>query len=497
MKNFVLVCVSLSLVSPLGFAIPEIHEMDSNPQHYRTFMQGLIEKRGAAAIAQILDVHGVLTNHSTPLSFVAHPRGHMDLAVRDFARGRAKAPAEEAQSSEPQDLEGGGVFTVFSSAWEPFEHTITHLRSLSEIDLGGVDAKREGVNRIVKPLEIEGSSFDHLEIMRFGYAVSCRPVVSVTEETRDNYGVVIRHKSSEYMTAPRADSNSFFYRYKPFSLDNCPAASGRSFDAVVFVDDSSSNIDIFRSLMSHTKWYEKATDVYILSFPGIHGRLSSFDLIEEYQSERSMSLPSSQGRSRGPSEANDANDAGRTSPVERIQPVESLLNRSGSDQPTFFTASGRDLPTYSGRGSAGPVDVTPTSSPPALDAEFLDQLVAEGAISVPSSGKRGASFTGGNKLVVETNEKEKSGSDGSTSDSSSSPIPLTAEQVDALVASEGGYLVTHAERSLDNKSDPTSKLQVEREGSASNSGEGNSIEAAENDPHTYSDRDGLMFPWDD
>ena len=282
---------------------PEVFFETGDVQSYYNCMQRLTKLHGPGKVAQILDVDGVLTNRSLPEKRLSvSPRGHMDLAVRDFC-GRASTSARTASKAEddicsaslPAAEATSGVFTVFSSAWAPFAETVERLGAL-KIDIHAAVSETERF--IITPDESQSlankdSSSGPVEVMRHGRAVSCRNIIVIPEAEVDDSRDYIKYEDMHYLPYGSWDGLNHFYRLKHLALDLAVGAEEQDFEVVVFVDDSKDNCAIFRKKMATTNWYKTVKKVYIFNFSQIYGWLSNTDLLDDYQEERPINLDDS------------------------------------------------------------------------------------------------------------------------------------------------------------------------------------------------------------
>jgi hypothetical protein len=279
---------------------PEVFFETADVQSYYRCMQRIAKLHGPEKVAQIIDVDGVLTSRSLPeKGLPVSPRGHMDLAVRDFcgrastsARATSKAEDDICSASLLKTETTSGVFTVFSSAWSPFVETIERLEAL-KIDIH--DAVSEPERFIITPDESQclakkDSAPGPVEVMRHGRAVSCRNVIAIPESDVDDSLDYIKYEDKHYLPYGVWDGLNHYYRLKHLSLDLAAGAEEQNIEVVVFVDDSKENCKIFRDKMVTTKWYKNVKKVYIFNFSNIHGHLSSADLLDHYQEERPINL---------------------------------------------------------------------------------------------------------------------------------------------------------------------------------------------------------------
>ncbi len=303
MKKSVFSTLVLSSLSLSCFAEPTIFNEPSDVQSYYKLMARLVERYGANKIAQVIDVDGVLTDRSSPEGrYPPQPRGHMDLAVRDFCC----PPSPTASASPKGELEGAsasssiventqGVFTVFASAWVPFSETVARLRKLTQLFVDVDKTLTETERFIVMPDKSQispepDSAPGPVEVLRHGRAVSCRNVFEVPEASFAKGRETFSFEGKHYAPYSFRDGKNYFYRLKHLTLDSAKGREDRDLKAVVFVDDSQENGTIFRELMATTKWFENVEEVYILKFTNVFGYLSEMDLLERYQAERPIAV---------------------------------------------------------------------------------------------------------------------------------------------------------------------------------------------------------------
>jgi hypothetical protein len=161
----------------------------------------------------IFDVDGVLTNQSNPSGGEVKARGDIVRIVKLLA-----------ENNHP---------VVFSSAWNHFDDTIQKIRTL-------------GLEQIAQLNDVsEAFAHDDLEIARNGRVISVKT------------------------------SKNRFFRHKALAANYARDLGG--FDAIVFMDDNQSNVNIFKTdIVSQD--YAKGANVYTIKSSEINGE----DNIDDY-----------------------------------------------------------------------------------------------------------------------------------------------------------------------------------------------------------------------